>query len=51
MVKKKHVTVDAVVKRVAKNLVDGERGEWPPRCSTLLYQLVRPVKTTEQKKG
>ena len=50
MVKKKHVTVDAE-KRVAKNLVDGERGEWPPRCSTLLYQPVRPVKTTEQKKG
>lgn len=34
--------MDRLLKKVVCAIVDNEREGWPPECSTLLYQPIRP---------
>lgn len=49
MFSKEKATLKNAVKRSVQAMIQHENGDWPPKCSIILYQPHRPKKNTTTK--
>lgn len=48
--KRQNISIEKVAKRLAKHITEQEVYGWPPLCSALYYQPLRPKNESKQKK-